>query len=120
MDWKSSIALSLCLTQSEKMSKQQLKWIVTGNFTADGAVAYLQAENRFSRQLVDALVFENKEDAEAARKAAAGREALVTDPYVTEVADADKQLDVLTARERIRSQGPSTPYGRLSPTPRVV
>jgi len=105
------------------MPKQQLKWVITASFTADGTVAYLKADGSFSPKLADASVFERKEDAEAARKQAAQTEAVVTDPYLMQVAgessDSAQPSDVLTARERIRSQGPTVPYGRISKSPRV-
>jgi hypothetical protein len=94
------------------MPKPQLKWIVTANFTSEGAVAYLRADQSFGRQVSDALVFESKDDAEAARAQAAAVESVVSEPYLTEVSTTGGALDVLTARERIRSQGPSVPYGR--------
>jgi hypothetical protein len=94
------------------MPKPQLKWIVTANFTAEGSVAYFKADRTFSRALADAQVFATKEEAEEARLHALSVEAEVADPYLTEVADGSQgALDVLTARERIRSQGPTVHYG---------
>lgn len=93
------------------MPKTPLKWIVTGNLTADGAVAYLKADASWSRKLEEVQVFEAKDVAEAACKQAARQEAVVSDPYITEVADIGGKLDVLSARERIRSQGPSVRFG---------
>lgn len=99
------------------MPKPQLKWIVTANFTADGAVAYFKADQTFSRSLADAVVFATKDEAEAARQLALSAEAIVADPYLTEVADGSQgALDVLSARERIRSQGPTVRYGHSSST----
>jgi len=94
------------------MLKPQLKWIVTANFTADGAPAYVTAGGGWSGRIADAVVFEQKDDAEAQRKQALRAEAQVTDPYLMEASDAGPKLDVLTARERIRAEGPSVPYGR--------
>jgi hypothetical protein len=94
------------------MAKQQLKWIVTGNFTASGAVAYVKSDGSYSRNLAEAHVFETKEEAEEARIRAAAAEAVVSEPYLTEVAGAaGSALDALTAKERIRSAGPTVPYG---------
>jgi hypothetical protein len=99
------------------MPKPQLQWIVTANFTADGAVAYLCADQAFGRTLAEALVFETKEEAEAARQIALGAEQVVSDPYLTEVARGPQGgLDVLTTRERIRSQGPTVTYGLATGT----
>jgi hypothetical protein len=98
------------------MPKPALKWIVTANFTADGAVAYFKSDQSFGRQLEEAAIFETKEQAEAARQIAAGAERLVSDPYLTEVAPGSQGLDALTARERIRSQGPTVRVRRPDPT----
>jgi hypothetical protein len=98
------------------MPKPALKWIVTANFTADGAVAYFKADQSFGRALEEAVVYETKDEAEAARQIAAGAERLVSDPYLTEVAPGSQGLDALTARERIRSQGPTVRVRRPDPT----
>jgi hypothetical protein len=94
------------------MPKQQLKWIVTANFTSDGSVAYVRADGEFSPTVAEVRVFDTKEEAEAARLRAVAAEAVVSEPYLTEVAAAaGSALDVLTTKERIRSQGPTVPYG---------
>lgn len=94
------------------MPKPQLKWIVTANFTAEGSVAYYTGDRSFSRSLADVKVFATKEEAEEARVLALSIEALVSDPYLTEVAEGPSgALDVLSTRERIRSHGPSVQYG---------
>ena len=97
------------------MPKPELKWIVTANFTADGAVAYFKADQTFGHQLEQAAVFETKEAAEAACQIAAGAERIVSDPYLTEVAPGSQGLDALSARERIRSQGPTVRVRRPDP-----
>jgi hypothetical protein len=97
------------------MPKPPLQWIVTANFTADGAVAYFRADHSFSKQLSDAAVFDTKEAGEEAVKIALTNERLVADPYLTEVAAAPQGLDALTARERIRSQGPTVRVRRPDP-----
>jgi hypothetical protein len=97
------------------MSKPPLQWIVTANFTADGAVAYFRADRSFSRQLSEAAVFDAKEAAEAALQIALGVERVVSDPYLTQVVVAPEGLDALTARERIRSQGPTVRVRRPDP-----
>ena len=97
------------------MPKPQLKWIVTANFTADGSVAYFKADQTWSRAVSEVAVFATKDEAEAARQLALSAEALVADPYLTEVTDGSQgALDVLSARERIRSQGPTVRYGHRS------
>jgi hypothetical protein len=98
------------------MPKLPPKWIVTANYTADGAVAYFRADQSFSRHFADAKVFETKEAAEAAVQIALADEYTVSDPYLSEVAVAPEGLDALSARERIRSQGPSVRVRRPDPT----
>jgi len=98
------------------MPKPALKWIVTANFTADGGVAYLKADQTFGRMLDEAAIFETEAEAEAARQVALRAERLVSDPYLTEVAPGSQGLDALTARERIRSQGPTVRVRRPDPT----
>ena len=110
----------MTMPQNQTMPKPPLQWIVTANFTADGSVAYLAADQRFSRNVADVVVFATKDEAEAARKDVLGREAIVSDPYLTEVSDANadsgEALDVLSTRERIRAKGPTVPYGRAPKT----
>jgi hypothetical protein len=89
------------------MAKLPLKWIVTGNFTASGGVAYLRADGGYGGSLTDAQLFETKDEAEAARQTALGAERVVSDPYLTEVGVAPQGLDALSARERIRQHGPT-------------
>src|SRR5688500_2829637 len=102
------------------MPKPPLKFIVTANYTVDGAVGYFTAARAFSRQVSEALVFATKEEAEVAREEAARAEAVVSDPYVMEVVQSDGKLDLLSARERIRSLGPTVPYGRFKPKASVI
>jgi hypothetical protein len=98
------------------MGNGSRKWIVTANYTSDGAVAYLRADSGFSRKLAEAQTFETKDAAEAARIQAAAAEREVSDPYLTEVGIAPQGLDALTARERIREQGPTVRLRRPDPT----
>jgi hypothetical protein len=98
------------------MPKPPPQWIVTANFTADGAVAYFRADQSFGKLLSEAAVFDTKEAAEAAVQIALAAEHVVADPYLTEVAAASQGVDALTARERIRSQGPSVRVRRPDPS----
>ena len=99
------------------MPKPPLKWILTANFTRDGAVGYLSADRTFSRQVIDVVVFPTKEAAEEALIGAKAREAEVADPYISEVTDGPNGLDLLSARERIRSLGPTIRYGHFQSKP---
>ena len=102
------------------MPKPPQKWIVTANYTVDGAVGYFTAARAFSRRVTDAVLFASKEEAEAARLEAVRAEAVVSDPYVMEVVESDGKLDLLSARERIRSLGPTVPYGHFKSKSSVV
>jgi hypothetical protein len=102
------------------MPKPPLKWIVTGNFTVDGAVAYMTPARGFARTAREAAVFTTKDEAEAARLHALNAEAEICDPYITEVAESPDGLDLLSARERIRCQGPTIRYGRHEPKSTAV
>jgi hypothetical protein len=97
------------------MPKPDLKWIVTANFTADGSVAYFKPDQSFGSRIEEAAVFDSKDAAEAARVIAADAERLVADPYLTEVVPGSQGLDALTARERIRSLGPTVRVRRPDP-----
>jgi len=82
-------------------------WIVTGNFTEDGAVAWRRADGTWSRSIADAgLVDEPTAKAQAAT-ASATEQRLICDPYGIEVAAAGGAIDPLTARQRIRANGPT-------------
>ena len=98
------------------MGKLPLKWIVTGNFTASGSVAYLRADGGFTGAVGEAKIFETKEEAEAARVETLKAERVISDPYLTEVGIAQQGLDTLSARERIREKGPSIRVRRPDPT----
>lgn len=84
-------------------------WIVTANFTDDGAVAWRRADGTWSRALADAgLVADEAAAAALASRAAAAEQREVCDPYKIEVrVDDAGAVDVLTARERIRAAGPT-------------
>jgi hypothetical protein len=98
------------------MGKAGNHWIVTGSFTADGAVAYWGADGSFKRTLIEAQIFDSKEAAEAVLKTAVQAERIVCDPYLTEVGVAPQGLDALSARERIRAEGPTIRVRRPDPS----
>ena len=88
-------------------------WIVTGNFTEDGAVAWRRADGTWSRQIADAGLLDDEAAAKAlAATAIASEQRQITDPYGIEVYADGKTIDPLTARQRIRANGPSTPIRR--------
>jgi hypothetical protein len=82
-------------------------WIVTGNFTEDGAVAWRRADGTWSRTIADAgLVDESTAKAQSAT-AHTTEQRLICDPYGIEVAVESGTIDPLTARQRIRANGPT-------------
>lgn len=88
-------------------------WVVTGSFTEDGANAWRRADGTWSRRIAEAALL-NDEATGKALAAAAGvnEQREISDPYVIEVYAADGTIDPLTARERIRANGPTVPMRR--------
>ena len=93
------------------------KWVITANFTADSAVAYMRPDKTFSLKVTEAALLDTKEDAEAMRKLALRMERIVSDPYLMEVSPTPAGLDLLSARERIRANGPTVRVRRPDPSP---
>lgn len=88
-------------------------WIVTGNFTADGAVAWRRADGTWSRRIVEAGLLADEATARSlAAIANANEQREISDPYGVEVHAAGDQIDPLTARQRIRANGPTVPIRR--------
>jgi hypothetical protein len=83
-------------------------WIVTGKFTEDGAVSWRRADGTWSRQINDSELLDSEASAKAIAEAVAAKEQRhISDPYVIDVYAADGTIDPLTARERIRANGPT-------------
>ncbi len=88
-------------------------WIVTGNFTDDGAVAWRRGDGTWSRKIAEAGLFADEPSAKAiATTAIAKEQREICDPYVIEVYAEGGSIDPLTARQRIRANGPTTPIRR--------
>lgn len=88
-------------------------WVVTAKFTEDGANAWRRADGTWSRRLDDAGLWDDEATAKA--KATAANEREISDPYVIEVYASDGTIDALTARERIRANGPTIRIRRADP-----
>lgn len=81
--------------------------VVTARFLADGAPAYLTAQGTWSRSLQEAKPLPTS-DGEAEAKQRGDREQrIVADPYTFKVVVKEGFIDALSARERIRSTGPT-------------
>ena len=88
-------------------------WVVTGKFTDDGANAWRRADGTWSRRLDEAGLLDDEATGKALAQAAAAHEQReISDPYVIEVHAAGGTTDPLTARERIRANGPTVPLRR--------
>lgn len=82
-------------------------WIVTGNFTDDGAVAYRRADGTWARRLAEAGLLADEAIATGhATHAAAHEQREIASAYPIAVR-AGATIDPLTARERIRATGPT-------------
>ncbi|MFT3928164.1 MAG: DUF2849 domain-containing protein [Myxococcales bacterium] len=81
--------------------------VVTAHWLADGAPVYLTAQGTWSRALQEAEVFATeKGEAEAATRGKT-EQPIVADPYTFKIEKKDGFIDALSARERIRSTGPT-------------
>jgi hypothetical protein len=86
---------------------------VTGKFTEDGANAWRRADGTWARALAEAGLLGDEATAKAlAAAASAGEQREISDPYVIEVHAEGGTIDPLTARERIRANGPTVPVRR--------
>jgi hypothetical protein len=88
-------------------------WIVTSNFTETGAVAWRRADGTWSPRFAESGLFPDEPAAKRVADAANAKEQReVADVYVIEVRAEGATLDPLTARERIRANGPTIPMRR--------
>jgi hypothetical protein len=88
-------------------------WIVTGNFTDDGAVAWRRADGTWSRVITEAGLLPDEPSAKALAAAALATEQReICDPYAIDVYAEAGVIDPLTARQRIRANGPTVAIRR--------
>jgi hypothetical protein len=88
-------------------------WVVTANFTDDGATAYLRSDGTWSRRLAEAATFADGAAKDGALAEAQGLERLVCDPYAFMVEVTKAGIDPLSARETIRAAAePTVPMRR--------
>ncbi len=93
-------------------------WTVTANRLADGSVAYLSSDRRWTHDLSQAWLGASKDEAEPLLAWAAGEEHVICDPYLLEVAREGSGVAPLSARERIRAEGALATLRRLGYAPR--
>ena len=83
-------------------------FVITGSLTLEGSVAYLDAEGAWANSLDQAVTFPDAEAAEQRLAEVRKAEAIITEPYVFPAAINDGQLTPLSAKEKLRADGPST------------
>ncbi|MCB9597519.1 MAG: DUF2849 domain-containing protein [Sandaracinaceae bacterium] len=88
-------------------------WTVTANHLSDGSVAYLRADRAWTQDLQHAWVGATEADAAPLLAWARGQEHLICDPYLLEVSRDAGRVVPLSARERIRAEGPEATLARL-------
>lgn len=92
-------------------------WIVTANRLSDGAVVYLRGDRGWTGDLQQARALDDTQAADDLLAWAKGQEAVICDPYLCEVGLEGAQLLPLSARERIRAEGPRPTLQRLGYLP---
>ena len=83
-------------------------FVISGQFLASGAPAYLTAAGEWSGDLQCAATVLTDAARDQLLERAAREERIVCDPYAFEVRVGHETIDPLAARERIRARGPST------------
>jgi hypothetical protein len=81
--------------------------VVTARFLADGTPAYLTSAGTWTRTLQEASPRPTDEGEAEANARAKNEQRIVADPYTFKVEVKDGFIDALSARERIRSTGPT-------------
>lgn len=90
------------------MSESNEKVVVTARWLADGAPVYLRADGTWSRALQEANVVPTERGEAEASERAKSEQRIVADPYTFKVElESGGFIDALSARERIRSTGPT-------------
>jgi len=92
------------------------RWVVTGKFTDDGSNAWRRADGTWSRRLVEAGLYTEEALANAqVAETIANEQRQISDAYVIKVYAFGATIDPLTARERIRANGPTIRVRRPDP-----
>ena len=85
-----------------------MPWVVTANFTDDGAVAYRRADGTWARALGEAGLLDSEATAKEVATTASQREQReISDAYPIEIAVEAGIFFPQSARERIRATGPT-------------
>ena len=81
--------------------------VISAAFTSDGAPAYFQRGGSWARSLNEATPIETERECVELLQQALSQEDIVCDPYSFMVNVAEGRIEALSAREQIRSLGPS-------------
>jgi hypothetical protein len=98
------------------MAQKSPYHVITANRTDDGSVAYMRADKSWTSEITAAAVIENQDVVQEMLRAAEAQERLVCDAYAMNVVLGEGDPSPLSARELIRSQGPTTRLRRPDPT----
>jgi len=90
------------------MSENNERVVVTAYFLADGTPAYLRADGNWGHSLQEAHVLSEEQGKAEASTRGKTEQRIVADPYTFKVlVESGGFIDALSARERIRSTGPT-------------
>jgi hypothetical protein len=83
-------------------------FVISASLTDTGAPTYLTKDGGWTRDLQAALLVQSEVERDSLLEAALRQERLVSDPYFFDVRLEGSAIDPLSARERIRAEGPTT------------
>jgi Protein of unknown function (DUF2849) len=83
-------------------------FVISAQLTDTGAPAYLTRSGQWSPDLQAAVPVESEAERDTLLDSALRQERLVCDPYFFDVRLEGGAIDPLSARERIRAEGPTT------------
>ncbi len=92
------------------------KLIVTAQRLSDGRVVYLRQDRSWTQRDAEAWVSEDAGVIDALVEWAKTQTEVVVDPYRIEVQVVGGAIRHLSARERIRAEGPAAVLARFGPT----
>jgi hypothetical protein len=90
------------------MATRGTHFVISAVLTDTGAPTYLTADGSWSPDLQRAATPDSEAERDRLLEAALAQERLVCDPYFFDVALEAGVIDPLSARERIRAEGPTT------------
>jgi hypothetical protein len=83
-------------------------FVITGSLTLAGSVAYLDANGEWAETIANAMTFPDSTAAEGRLDEVRKAESVITEPYIFPAEMDGAQLIPISAREKLRAEGPST------------